>query len=381
MASVPRVTLAPPNAVETFAVEPTAVQLTWRGLPAEDIIVRYRDGGEEHEITVGRGDHVGAVDITGLRPATTYRFVASAGERELGVVEATTLPQLDGEAIRIATISDLHLGETRFGVTRPFSESDDATPYPLRCALSAVREAQAWGAEVIVIKGDITEHSRPHEWAMFDDVLAEISVPVLAIPGNHDVEIRPESVDGRAELAKRGLLPGPVQVHDLSHARLVLVDTTVRGRSFGHIGAHRDELLTTVTTDHPAMIFTHHHLQPLRVPSIWPLGISPSDHSPLLDELTAANPRIFSTCGHTHRSRAYHIGRIPASEVSSTKDFPGVWAGYILHEDGFHQTVRRVAAPSCLRWTDQTAGVLGGIWGRWSPGPIDQRSFTHRWPS
>ncbi|MFQ5558939.1 MAG: hypothetical protein ACE5GB_15715, partial [Acidimicrobiales bacterium] len=63
----------------------------------------------------------------------------------------------------------------------------------------------------------------------------------------------------------------------------------------------------------------------------------------------------------------------------STKDHPGVWAGYEIHAEGVHQTVRRVAEPACLEWTERTAAVVGGIWGRWAPGELGDRSVTHRW--
>jgi hypothetical protein len=62
-----------------------------------------------------------------------------------------------------------------------------------------------------------------------------------------------------------------------------------------------------------------------------------------------------------------------ATEVGSVKDYPGVWAGYEAHVGGLRQTVHRTGAPDVLRWTDRTASILLGMWGRWSPGTLDHR--------
>src|SRR5690606_12316745 len=111
---------------------------------------------------------------------------------------------------KIATISDLHLGEKGFGlvVRRP----ERPTPHerhPLRCSRAAVREAVAWGAELLVVKGDLTHAGRPEEWLELDRLLADIPIPVILMPGNHDAA--PGSVDFRAELERRGHPHQPVR--------------------------------------------------------------------------------------------------------------------------------------------------------------------------
>jgi hypothetical protein len=68
------------------------------------------------------------------------------------------------------------------------------------------------------------------------------------------------------------------------------------------------------------------------------------------------------------------------AEVGSPQDFPGTWTGYVVHEGGIRQVVRRVAAPEAMAWTESTKGCFAGLWGRWSPGTLPQRCFTHPWP-
>jgi len=65
--------------------------------------------------------------------------------------------------------------------------------------------------------------------------------------------------------------------------------------------------------------------------------------------------------------------------VGSTKDYPGTWAGYLVYEGGIVQTVRRVMARDAIRWTEQTARMFGGAWGRWSPGRLEDRAISHAW--
>jgi hypothetical protein len=69
------------------------------------------------------------------------------------------------------------------------------------------------------------------------------------------------------------------------------------------------------------------------------------------------------------------------SEVGSTKDFPGVWGGYAVHEGGIVQTVRRTLAPDAMEWTEYTRRAVGGFWGVWAFGSLSDRCVSHTWPS
>jgi hypothetical protein len=97
--------------------------------------------------------------------------------------------------------------------------------------------------------------------------------------------------------------------------------------------------------------------------------------------VAAANPATLVTAGHTHRNRRRRHGPIPITEVGSPKDYPGVWAGYAIHEGGIRQIVRRTADPHVLAWTERTGDTVMGQWRRWSPGSLDDRCFSHTWPA
>ncbi|MEZ5167138.1 MAG: metallophosphoesterase [Acidimicrobiales bacterium] len=363
--------------VEVFARDDTSVQLTWRGLGDHAVSAVV----EGREVALGDGT-AGVADVAGLEADRLHLLDVGAVGRAPIRIAARTEPSLDGpELIRIATISDLHLGERSFGLFRSMREPGEPMPsYPLRCARHAVREAIAWGAQLLVIKGDITDDGQPGEWDLFDELLEEITIPVLAVPGNHDTFGHTGALDAVAELDRRGLYDGPVRHADLPGVRIVAVDSPTPTQSHGRLRVHEAALTGAVDTDRPALVFTHHHVEQLPVTTFWPPGTPRRDGRSSLDRLVEANPNLLFSSGHTHRNRARRHGPALVTEVSATKDHPGVWAGYVVHPGGIRQVVRRVAEPSCVAWNDRTHAAVGGIWGRWTPGSLAERSITHLWP-
>lgn len=365
------------DTVEVFAVEDTTAQIIWRDLPA-GIVGAVVDGREQ---VLGEGGPVGAGEIVGLRPATSHTVDLTLDGRVIGRRTIHTEPSLDGEElVRIATISDLHLGETGFGLVREMREHPPpGDAYPLRCSRAAARAAAAWGADLLVIKGDITDLGMPEHWELFDELLASVPIPVMAVPGNHDTVAKRGSLDAATELRRRGLFPAEVHHRDLDGVRVVGVDTTSPGRTWGRIGRRLDAIADALDQPLPAVVFMHHHFETHHYPRIWPLGTPLREARGALRVMTEANPDLLVSSGHTHRNRVRRHDTALVTEVGSTKDHPGVWAGYVVHAGGVRQVVRRVAEPDCLAWTDRTHAAVGGIWGRWSPGRIADRCITHSW--
>lgn len=372
MAPILPSTQLPP--VDVFAVEDDSAQLTWRRLP--DGRLGALIGDTEHDL--GEAGQPGAAELKGLVPGSTHSVDLLVDGFPAAHTTVRTLPVGASHSTKIATINDLHFGEDGFGLIKQLRDHGP-DPYPLRCARSAARDAVAWGAELLVIKGDITSHGQPEEWEMFDEFLADVPIPILAIPGNHDVAGSLGSLDSTEELHRRGLFPRPVTHLDIGGTRVVAVDSTVPGRSWGNIGRRHDELRQAIDVDQPAMVFTHHHLEDRPLPWFWPLGVRYLDGKRLINSLLEANPDLFLSAGHTHRNRRRQHHSAVITEVSSTKDYPGVWAGYVLSAGGVRQVVRRVSDPGSVQWTDRTHAAVGGIWGRWSPGPLHHRSFAHDW--
>jgi hypothetical protein len=364
-----------------FAVEDTAIQVTWRGLPAGTQVL----AGDDTATVTDEGP--GAAALGGLPHETEVSVrIRPPGRAEVVAARARTLAPPPGELLtRLATVSDLHIGERRFGLTGRIR--DPAAPgsvetYALRCARAAVAEAVAWGAKTLVAKGDLTWSGRTGQWTAAADLLGSAGVPAHALLGNHDVGRR--GIDGRRVLRAAGV-DAPVEptAVDLPGLRVVLVDSTIPRHHQGrllptHRGATLD-LAAAAPKEAGVLVMMHHDLQRRERATHYPPGIPASEADPFLDALAAVRPASMITTGHTHRHRLRRHGPLLLTEVGATMHWPGTWAGYAVHEGGIRQVVRRVAAPEAIAWTDRTRWALLGIWGLYSPGPLSHRCFTHPW--
>jgi 3',5'-cyclic AMP phosphodiesterase CpdA len=371
-----------------FGVDDGAVQLTWRRLGAGPLRIRSLTDDVELDVVIDEPGDAGADTLEGLPPGRLLRFEASSPAlSEPVVLTARTLAALPGEELsRFATVSDLHLGARSFGhrgtILDPF---DHAEPHPVRCAAAALDETVAWGAERIVVKGDLTNGAQPHEWRRYAEQVHRLPVPVDALPGNHDhgpTHIRGHLHPPQAAEAFGLSIAAPVLVRDLPGVRIVLGDTTLEGAHGGHLGAVRSDLLDAAAEADPAggvVVALHHQLQPNLLPEGWPPGIAHRASLDLLDDLGAAHPHVLVTSGHTHRHRRWGRAGVVVTQVGSTKDFPGVWAGYVVHEGGLRQIVRRVQHPDAIAWNDHTRVAAFGLWEHAAPGRLDARCFNVAW--
>jgi len=77
--------------------------------------------------------------------------------------------------IRIAAIGDIHVGEDNRGQFRP--------------RLAKLGEQ----ADVLLLAGDLTRHGTPAEGRLVADEFKDLSVPVVAVLGNHDYHSTPSA--------------------------------------------------------------------------------------------------------------------------------------------------------------------------------------------
>lgn len=410
--------------ISVFAVEDTAAQLTWDALPAPEVSIEvgaavaavsapppawlYRVGRAPRPLKADGVGGPGALTVEGLAPATTYDVcVAGPGLPRRRVARLRTLAPPPGQLLtKLATVSDLHIGEGHFGALGTIEDrippaGDDGAlpggwePHPLRCARAAMAEAAGWGADLLVVKGDLTSDSEPAEFHEVGRLLAAAPLAVVACLGNHDVRHR---VAGADILAEHGVTvaAGPA-AYDRPGVRVVVGHSPRPRRKRGHVGDDQRSGLARLVAGAGAgagggalgggagagggaLVFLHHQVELSYWRRAYPPGLPAQDALPLLRALAAANPRTLVSGGHTHRCRRSRYGPLVITQVGSTKDYPGVWAGYAVHEGGIRQVVRRVADPSSLAWTEATANALGGLWGRWAAGRLGDRCFTHPWP-
>lgn len=374
-----------PPTLTVFAVEDTSAQVVWRHLGPGQLHLRPT-GAPSVTTTVEPGRGAGAVTLHHLPPDHDVEIVVSGPTVDGAVLRVRTPPRLPGPELgRVATVGDLHLGARAFGHRHTIVEQPTPeVPHPQRCTDAALTAAATWGAEVVVAKGDLTNNGQVEQWRSYADLVHRAPVPVLGLPGNHDRAFRNGLSPEDAAEAFGFTMASPVQVVDRPGHRLVLVDSTTGGHHHGRIAAVADTVLDAVTetpSDAVALVFLHHQFHQYPVREVWPVGVGRLESVRFLDRLASTGARALVSSGHTHRHRRWVHRGVVNTQVGSTKDYPGVWAGYVVAEGGIRQVVHRIADPDCLRWTDHTRRAAAGAW-RWvSPGSLRTRCFDQTWGS
>lgn len=327
----------------------------------------------------------GLLDVTDLPPATEVVIELGQGAT-VQRCTTRTLPSPPGpELARVATISDLHIGSVTHGLASTmFDRAPYRDPAPVRCARGAISEARAWGAGVLVGKGDLTQHGWAEEWRTLGDLLERhaAGAVLLGVPGNHD---KPQVRDIAPHLGLRhaGFSPEPLEWVDLPALRVIAADSACDSRGPGSLHAHGDAVVDLAADARRAgravLLCLHHPLERAPLPLQYPKGVSWAEGRRFARRLAAANPDVLITAGHTHRNRRRRVAGLIHTEVGSTKDWPGVWGGYAVHEGGIRQVVRRIAAPDAIGWIEYTRWAAGGLWWPYSPGRAQDRCFTHSW--
>jgi 3',5'-cyclic-AMP phosphodiesterase len=288
--------------LELVTVTDTSFVLTWytAGAPtpavpyipdagsdpiATDGVVRYgTDPGNLDHSAVERGGETAYhyVEITGLRPGTTYYYQAvSAGVAatprlvpqlsfppsglELpdnptcdqleailtsllasGIVQSaspgrvTTLVPPPGRLLfTVALSNDLHTGETVSDLAATafppgFSPAPELPPYPVVMARAMTRDAAARGADVLVVAGDLTTAGRPAELAASKAVLDRFGTLTLSgwlgsgdyvvARGGHDRPGTGPEHAGCPAVGDEGHHDCLREVYDLPHGRLTTTE-------------------------------------------------------------------------------------------------------------------------------------------------------------
>ncbi|HEX7133922.1 MAG TPA: metallophosphoesterase [Iamia sp.] len=320
--------------------------------------------------------------------ASRYAIVHTGAEvRRFDDLEPDTEHDIDGFAFRtlpepgellstVATVNDVHFGETVCGIIDgtdigpTFSSAPGAPPYPEVMNGGAVAEIGALDPDAVIVKGDLTNGGTDAEVDAFLATYAPLADKMTWVRGNHE--------------SHKGLQRGavPVQTVDLPGVRIVLLDTSLEGVENGGLDDDQLARLDTLAAeaDRPVLVMGHHHAwnpdsreRPERY-----FGINPDDSEKLVEVVARRHCIVAQLAGHTHRNRVRRFaatGAVPWIEVSCVKDYPGAWAEYRVHEGGIVQVFHRISTPDALAWSEQTRHMYHGLYAEYAFGTTADRNF------
>lgn len=298
-------------------------------------------------------------------------------------IEARTLPSFGELLCRVATVNDVHFGETEAGRLgdsdewETFSVPEGAEPYPEVMNRGAVHDIASWDPDLVVVKGDLTSHGTQSEYEQFRSVYEPaFGDRLMAVRGNHESYHRLAVADD------------PHQERRLPGVTVALLDTSREGHPNGDLTGDQLEWLDELGSraDRPVLVFGHH--------PVWDAASEPRSDSTfgLLPDATDAlvstfvrRPQLVGWfAGHTHRNRVVRMPErpeVPFAEVACVKDYPGSWAEYRVFDGGILQVHRRIATPEALVWSERTRAMFGGAYPLYARGHSSDRCFVVNGPN
>ncbi len=247
--------------------------------------------------------------------------------------------------LRLIQLSDCHVSAD------PAARYRGLNP---RVTLEAVLEvAMGWQPDLLLVTGDLSEDASPESYRYLADQFAQLGVPVLSLPGNHDLP----------QAQKASFPDCPVDepwVHDTGGWRLVLLNSTVANEVPGALSDRMLNGLRSCLAESPGIpkLLALHH-QPVLTGSAWidryPL-LKPERLWTVLDDYPEVRAVVW---GHIHhvfsvRRRAMRLLGAPSTVANSLPE-----QAKFTHE---------AAGPAC-RWLRLgsggvlSTGVLRCLWG------------------
>lgn len=307
--------------------------------------------------------------LPALHPDTAYHH---------GGFDFRTLPRPAGERLAtVATVNDLHFGETSCGEIegldlQPVLHSEPGEdPYPEVMNRGAVAEIADLSPDAVIAKGDLTTASTRGELdAFYHHYRGAFGHRLYWVRGNHDT----------------GLPAVSPQLVTLDGVCLAIVDTAAPGLASGRLSADDLEWLDQVgaEADRPVLVFGHHHCwKPgsRSRPDTY-FGLHPDSSERLVSVFARRRSLVGYFAGHTHRNRVRRFpetGDVPWVEVACVKDFPGTWAEYRVFEGGILQVSHRIATAEALSWSERCRAIASGLYPMYAFGQLADRCFPI-WP-
>ena len=197
--------------------------------------------------------------------------------------------------------------------------------------------------DAVLATGDLTDHGTELETKLLVDLLAPLEMPILAVPGNHDVrETFAEAFD--LPWASPTNLSWVVDVGTGGdEVRVVGLDTLIPGSHGGRFDAERQAWLDQTladSTDRPVVIAMHH--PPFLSGIVW-MDEMALEGREAFAEVVAGHPNVERiVSGHLHRPMTTTVGGVTTSTGPATAHHieldlhPESRVGIIRDPGGYH---------------------------------------------
>lgn len=160
--------------------------------------------------------------------------------------------------------------------------------------LEHIRQAD-WPADLLALTGDLIQDDSRAAYQRVRDMLEPLGLPVLCVPGNHDVR----------ELMRDTLrAPGFLYCDsiELRNWLIVGIDSCLEGTAGGRVGdeemARLEQLLAETSADH-ALVCLHH--PPLPVGSHWLDQVGLHNGGQFLERVAGSGRVRATVFGHVHQ--------------------------------------------------------------------------------
>ncbi|MCW5236746.1 phosphodiesterase [Verminephrobacter eiseniae] len=212
----------------------------------------------------------------------------------------------------IAQISDTHIetdGQRAYGIVD--------TAGLLRACVADVARLDP-RPDLVVLTGDLVDHGRPEEYALLQELLAPLALPLYLVAGNHDEREALRSALAGPRFDYLGQTGEFLQYAvDLGPLRLLVLDTVVPQEGRGQLCHQRLAWLEQrlAEDDRPTVIAMHHPPFATGIAHMDALGLEGAD---ALAQLLRQHPQVERLlCGHLHRSIQCRFGGTLASTCPS----------------------------------------------------------------
>lgn len=244
---------------------------------------------------------------------------------------------------RLFVASDAHVTPTASGTWKLFHRTETR----LRTAVDVAGDLSV---DAFVLLGDLTKDGHDREYAVADDVLSGLSVPLVTVPGNHDVPKRWDDYVAPTATAfgeRYGVGPYPFRV-TVGGLDVLCLDTASAGGRLsatheGELGAAAlDWLRATIdSVDQPVIALHHPLFHPRRHVGPFPNGdFYRLRNAEALFDVLARRDDVLTLAGHLHLPTATVRDGVRELVAPSTCSFPP--AGLLVESGPAGTTVRLV---------------------------------------